>query len=232
MSVNGPSKIVKDGLTLSLDAGNIKSYISGSTSWYDLSKNGNTGTLINGPTYNNANGGSIVFDGSNDYVSVAHQSLLNTPSGCTYEMWVFITGAGEILSRGTSDSGANPDNPRVYIYSDGKIYSDWSTTGQDKTFTTTNSCNFNAWNQLVFLYTPGGYMETYVNSIKFIGTSTGGTLSNPLNNTADPIIIGGVNWIPRYFSGRIGIVRMYNRVLSSSEILQNYNTTRRRFGLS
>jgi hypothetical protein len=50
-------------------------------------------------------------------------------------------------------------------------------------------------------------------------------------NTANPIILGGASWIPRYFSGRIAIVRMYNRALSDDEILKNYNAVRGRFGL-
>jgi hypothetical protein len=62
--------IVTDGMVLNLDAANRKSFVSGSTSWYDLSGGGNNGTLTNGPAYNSANGGSIVFDGIDDICSV------------------------------------------------------------------------------------------------------------------------------------------------------------------
>ena len=62
----GP-RIVTDGLVLCLDAGNSKSYPGSGTAWNDLSRNGNNGTL-NGPTFNSADRGSIVFDGTNDYV--------------------------------------------------------------------------------------------------------------------------------------------------------------------
>ena len=65
----GPN-IVTNGLVLALDAGNPKSYVNGSTIWYDRSGNGNNGTLTNGPTFSSANGGSIVFDGVNDYVEM------------------------------------------------------------------------------------------------------------------------------------------------------------------
>ena len=54
--------IVRDGLVLNLDAGEPSSYPGTGTAWTDLSGNGNTGTLTNGPTYSSANGGSIVFD--------------------------------------------------------------------------------------------------------------------------------------------------------------------------
>ena len=60
--------IVRNGLVLNLDAGNLSSYSGSGTIWTDVSGKGNTGTLANGPTYNSANGGYIIFDGSNDYV--------------------------------------------------------------------------------------------------------------------------------------------------------------------
>jgi hypothetical protein len=61
--------IVTDGLVLYLDAANVKSYVSGSTTWVDIAA-GNNVTLTNGPTFNSGNNGSIVFDGTNDYVQV------------------------------------------------------------------------------------------------------------------------------------------------------------------
>ncbi|MFY7886544.1 MAG: LamG-like jellyroll fold domain-containing protein, partial [Dolichospermum sp.] len=68
MAVNTRNSIVTNGLVLALDAGNTKSYTSGSTNWRDLSGNNYSGSLINGPTFDNNNGGSIVFDGTNDYI--------------------------------------------------------------------------------------------------------------------------------------------------------------------
>ena len=77
MAFNFSPKVVTDGLVLYLDAANPKSIVSGSTIWTDLSRGGNNGTLIGGPTFNSGNGGSIVFDGSNDYVSVSNNSVFN-----------------------------------------------------------------------------------------------------------------------------------------------------------
>ena len=70
-TLSGGPNIVTNGLVLSLDAANPKSYVSGSTTWNDISRGGNNGTLINGPTFNSANGGSIVFDGVNDFISLS-----------------------------------------------------------------------------------------------------------------------------------------------------------------
>ena len=75
MSLSRGPKIVTNGLVLYLDAANKKSYPGSGTTWTDLSGNNNTGTLTNGPTFDSNNGGSIVFDGTNDYVS-------NTMSNC------------------------------------------------------------------------------------------------------------------------------------------------------
>jgi len=68
MSFAHSPQIVTNGLVLALDAGNTKSYVSGSTTWFDKSGRGNNGTLVNGPTFNTGSLGSIVFDGVNDYV--------------------------------------------------------------------------------------------------------------------------------------------------------------------
>ena len=69
MSINYNPRIVTDGLVLLLDAGNTKSYPGTGTTWTDISRNGNNGTLTNGPTFDSANGGSLVFDGVDDYVN-------------------------------------------------------------------------------------------------------------------------------------------------------------------
>ena len=69
MSLNHSPKIVTDGLVLCLDAASRKSYPGSGTTWFDRSGNGNNGTLTNGPTFSSDNGGSIVFDGTNDYVN-------------------------------------------------------------------------------------------------------------------------------------------------------------------
>jgi hypothetical protein len=76
MAFSYSPKIVTDGLVLYLDAANSYSYVSGSTSWNDISRGGNNGTLVNGPTFNSGSGGSIVFDGVNDYCTFS-----NLPTG-------------------------------------------------------------------------------------------------------------------------------------------------------
>ena len=89
MAYNFSPKIVTDGLVLYLDAANTKSYVSGSTVWNDISRGGNNGSLINGPTFISGNGGSIVFDGVNNYVEFGDVLDLGTNS-MTVNQWVML----------------------------------------------------------------------------------------------------------------------------------------------
>ena len=69
----GAPTIVTDGLVFAVDAANYQSYPGSGTTWSDL-VNGNDGTLTNGPTFDSGNGGSIVFDGSDDYMSTTYST--------------------------------------------------------------------------------------------------------------------------------------------------------------
>ena len=90
-AVEGGPNVVYNGLVLYLDAANNKSYVSGSTSWLDLTPNqSNSGSLTNGPTFNTGSGGNIVFDGTNDYIDFYASSLGTTT---TVELWAKL-GAG------------------------------------------------------------------------------------------------------------------------------------------
>ena len=90
MSAYSGPEIANDGLVLALDAANPRSYPGSGTTWTDLSGNGNNGTLVNVPTYSNANGGSIVFDGVDDYVS-GSISTINSWSMCLWYLSTDIT---------------------------------------------------------------------------------------------------------------------------------------------
>lgn len=72
---NGP-KIVSEGLVLYLDAANSKSYSGTGTTWTDLSGNSNNATLVNGPTYSSLNGGGIVLDATDDFISITPSASL------------------------------------------------------------------------------------------------------------------------------------------------------------
>jgi hypothetical protein len=75
-TVGGGVNIVTDGLVLYLDAANISSYSGSGTTWTDLSRSGNNGTLVNNPTFDSANKGSIVFDGVDDFINCGNSPIL------------------------------------------------------------------------------------------------------------------------------------------------------------
>ena len=90
----GPGNIVTNGLVLNLDATNPRSYPQpyNGTTWINLAGT-NNGTLTNGPTYNSANGGSIIFDGTNDYVDCGNPISLQINTG-TICVWVKTASPG------------------------------------------------------------------------------------------------------------------------------------------
>ena len=91
MSAFGGPNTITDGLVLNLDAGNSKSYPGSGTTWFDKSGFGNNGTLINGPTFNTGNGGSIVFDGVDDYAVIPDTNILSfTNAKMSVSAWVSI----------------------------------------------------------------------------------------------------------------------------------------------
>ena len=230
--ISGP-KIITSGCVLALDAADKFSYPGSGTTWRDLSGNSNTGTLTNGPTFSAANQGSIVFDGTNDYVSVPYNAILDTPTGATYEIWFkpTIGSTGAFLNRGTSDAGATPDNPRFIVYNTGMLYFDWSSPGADVYLeTATGVVTLGIWNQVLGIATPSAQLRTFVNGYETAYSRRVSTLPSTLPNTSTSLEIGAATWAPSYFNGNIAIVRLYNRILSASEILQNYNVTKNRFG--
>ena len=137
MAFNYSPKVVTDGLVLYLDAANPNSYASGSTSWNDISRGGNNGTLFNGPTFNAGNGGSILFDGIDDFIQCTG-SL--TVTSATFVSWIKrngnqVTTAGILFSRGTNTTGMNflssnqlgyhwNDSVPTYIWASGLIIPD------------------------------------------------------------------------------------------------------------
>jgi hypothetical protein len=228
----GPD-VVDTGLVLVLDAADKLSYPGSGTAWKDLSGNNNTGTLTNGPTFSAGNQGSIVFDGTNDYVNVPYNSILDTPSGATYEAWIkpTVSTTGPFLNRGTSDSGATPDNPRFIALSTGALYFDWSSPGSDIYLqTATGVLTMGSWNQVIGLATPSAQLRTFVNGVETSYSNRVNSLPATLPNTSTSLEIGAATYY-QFFNGSIALVRLYNRVLTTTEILQNYNAVKSRFGL-
>ena len=224
---------------------------SATDGWRDISGKGNHGTLTNmlgtaTTHYKNFNvmlpttNAYLDFDGTNDYVAVSYNATLNTPSGASFCFWFNDDTSGSssqtLLSRGTSDSGANADNPRIELSggTDNAIYFDWSENGADNYVKTVNNIfTKETWTHCVCTIVAGGRMEIYVNGnmAGYAARQNADAVEDPLVNSSQDIQIGGATWIPRYFNGKMGCVQIYNTQLSHANIKQIYNAQKNRFGL-
>ena len=223
-TLSGGPNIVTNGLVLSLDAANTKSYTSGSTTWRDISKSAGIATLVNGPTFSGANGGSLIFDGIDDYANTTYTlPVSNFTINIIYRCTAFLAWAGlwacEIWNN-SSGYLAFFSTTSTLVFSRGggssmSITAD-STTLKYYTFSLDSS----------------GVGKIYINGIL--------QSSNPIiglsPSVEKPIILS-----TRYSNNGAGItdtrasviplLSVYNRVLTSQEVLQNFNATKTRFGL-
>jgi len=225
MATIGGSNIATDGLVLALDAANPKSYVSGSTTWNDLSGNNNSGSLINGPTFSSENGGSIVFDGVDDYVSIS-QNI--NPSNITLE-FVYkasVSSPYEYLISNARDCCGTYNGYELQIVDGVPRFSIWNSTqvGVNGILTLTNQIY-----HLTATY-EGSQLKIYQNSI-LTGTANSALgIGSPASYN---LAIGGMGINPAFYNltGNIYVGRVYNRALSASEILQNYNAQKSRYNL-
>ena len=231
MSVLYNSRIVTDGLVLCVDAGDKMSYPGAGTTWTDLSKNKNNGTLTNGPTFDSANGGSIVFDGTNDYVSITRNSSI-TPNYISVCGWIKINSKSShqfLLALPRSVNGGASYMMYYSLSLDGFVaYARTNSTGTIQT-TSTFSPDTGRWYFLSM--TSNGS-----NLILFIDGEFEASLSfsSVLEYSGSTVLrIGSYDnqGTPTYTNGNIPNVSIYNRALSAQEIRQNYKATKGRFGL-
>ena len=229
--------IVQTGLVLNLDASRSSSYTGTGTTWTDISGNGNNGTLTNGPVFGTASGGVITFDGVNDYVSIAGlANYLNNKNKFSYETWFKVnstTSFGTLFSFGNNDNYSNDIiffvlgnqiNAQINNGADGGAVAGFTSTG---------------WNNMCVIYdgTQTGNtnrLKLYLNGVQQtlsfgsynVPTSTSNT--SMVNTGLGAYSTGGWN---NFISGSIATSRLYTVSLTDSEVLQNYNATKSRFGL-
>ena len=213
MGIQYNPSIITNGLVLALDAANTKSYPGSGTAWTDISGRGNTGTLTNGPTYSSANGGSIVFDGTNDYVNCGNPSI--SVGKITVNSWVKIT-TGSVFQH-IVDSAT--DTWHLAILNDNRPY-----FFNGSTFHTTASIlNVGQWYMLTGVQ--GTTLDIYINGI------LSQSIASNINVTTNNVFVGAYQNTPRYLNGNIAQVSVYNRALTAAEVSQNFNALRSRFSI-
>jgi hypothetical protein len=227
MAYNFLPKIITDGLIICLDASNTKSYPGSGNTWSDLSRSGMNGTLINGPTFNSGNGGSIVFDGVNDYVNMS--SIISPSNNFTADIW-FNSSNVSTFQCPLYIRGASSTDYLVITLFNSKILASKDSNTVSSRKSSTNLLS-NVWYNAVVTKTSSNITSVYINSVNEITLAVGGEWlgANVAGfQIANDFISGGI-LIP--FIGRISNVKLYNRVLTPTEVLQNYNATKGRYGL-
>lgn len=224
----GPN-IVTDGLVLYLDAANTKSYPGSGTVWYDLSGNSNNGILTNSPTFNSNNNGNFIFDGVNDYISLAYNSSFNIRNGLTFHV---------ILKRNSnynqlSDCFILSRPPSWYFYdayNSGYIQGDVFIDGVRRGACTTILPYDNQWYTINYTYNGfTGLAVMYKNGINVNSVQLTGLSNYLIDYSSSNFINIFYNTVGRSYY--VANLILYNRALSPEEILQNYNATKSRFNL-
>lgn len=234
MSFRFSPSIVTSGLVLYLDAANTRSYVSGSTIWNDLSRSGNNGTLTNGPTFNSGNGGSIVFDGSDDYANLGSSiNFSNYTNGFTIGFWVKVLNVSQsnrYLFSKLTNAGTDNQFSIVYGYvaNTFELYGGAGGSGANQNIRTNSQILVNNTNWHFLYYTVGSTTTGYLDGVvKFTNTYPSLTFLSSTNSNFISTFNGSQNF------GNLSISNMvlYNKILSTSEVLQNYNATKTRFEL-
>ena len=231
MALHHSPRIVTSGLVLALDAADRNSYAGTGTTWFDLAGT-NNGTLTNGPTFNTGSGGSIVFDGTNDIIPLNSATTFGSPANITICIWVrytnFVTSdLGRALFRASNLSenvGFSVYQATDAPYNRVKCYVNLA-AGLN-VLNSTSQLNTNQWYFVTVTYN-SSLLSLYINGV--LDATSAGT--------------GGIVWpspartpqfgesFGSYFAGNVATTQLYNRALTATEILQNYNALKGRYNL-
>lgn len=247
----GGSSLITDGVVLYLDSMNPSSYPGNGTTWYDLSGYGNNGFLSGGTSFD-SNLKTLVFNGSNGYVNIPNSSSLDiTGNSVTLSAWVYVLNHTSGTFRGIITKGYGP------IYGGDPVYGGYSLhvrpPGEYQLWFDiannpnrdgynpigTGFLNLNAlwpnssgppstrWHNVVCTFNSPS-MSIYLNGYS-IDTPKNSSVST-IGSTSQPVWIGRLPGY-QYFQGYIQHVMIYNKSLTASEVLHNYNVIKGRFGL-
>jgi len=229
--------IVQQGLVLNLDAGNPYSYAGAGTTWIDVSGASSVAEFVGGPAFSSADNGTIYFDGGTSYCAITpSNNFAWTPSSIglnnmTIDLWLKSSDStGYILSKPWNGSGEY----NYYLYFNGFFI---NTGNQSNAFNFSTVTTGN-WINLVILVSTTQW-GAYINGVQNVALANHGITNNTptYGNTQTQLTLmtlypyGGGGNAGFSTQGNIGSFRIYNRVLSASEVLQNYNATKGRFGL-
>ena len=225
MGIDYNNVIVSDGLVFYLDAANRRSYSGSGTSSNSLA-GGIGATLINGVGFTSSNNGTFTFDGTNDYIAVSGTNFPLGNSARTLNIWYYTN---------TSTWQSNINN--LFWYGTAAVTRqsfgvDFDTYPTMEFYSWADDINWNTtapqvgWKNLQIAYDGNLTLRIYELGA-LVATKTFGAQLNTVLST--DVQIGAITYVPGYFDSSISQVSMYNRALSATEVLQNYNATKGRY---
>jgi hypothetical protein len=218
MALEHHPRIVTNGLIMYVDVANTRSY-SGTGLTTNGLVGGIGGTLVNGVGFTTANNGVFTFDGANDYINFGNSSTLQQSTG-SLSAWTKASSPGSGYRGIIAKQGAYG-----LFYTDSVLVAyDWAA---DTPRSTGINIADNTWKNVVLTYQSGVSNGTriYINGVSVLTATI--TILNQINN-----LFGGAEAnAGQYAACQVSSFNMYNRALSAQEILQNYNSTKKRYGL-
>ena len=234
LNIDYPS-IITNGLVLNLDPGFASSYPRTGATLYDLSSISNNASLVNGPGYSNSSGrGSITMDGTNDYVSIPYNANFATNT-FTLDFWFYLSNS-ESFSGYLVNYGVGSGLGQWYIRSSVNLTGiNFSVSGTGTPNACTSDIAYTSfpgglrvldWYNFTMTYTStGDQAKLYINGLFFQNIQVVSSVNRASWNT-EAVTFGGPNTTSSF---SVSAFKFYNRVLSSTEILNNYQSTLPRF---
>jgi len=237
MGASAGPDVIDTGLVLALDAGDTNSYPGSGTTWTDLSGQGNNGT-ITGAVYSN---GYFDFDGTNDDVVNTGTSFLKTNDNVTLEAFFNhdSNSSGFFLYEGDGDGFGGQIEFHLYVNS--AYLTSWFTSSSGNhylgnTGVSAAAVTIGEWNHAAVTYSnlstaSGVSAKLYLNGVE-IDSFSGATIDIASMSTTSFLIGRPYSTsLGRRYNGQIAVVKVYNKALTASEVQQNFNALRGRFGI-
>lgn len=234
MALGHSPQIVRDGLVLHLDAANVKSYPGSGITLSDLSTISGSGTFFNGPVFESDNLGSINFDGTSDYIRIV-RSDLNGGSFLYDEITVHLWVKPALSYGGLAYNNNLITVERSFEISIGDVQNGLSKIAYasepwawryNNNLVITNG----EWNHITFTHALSG-RKLYVNANEVYSSSETGAISSGTSSYPYLTLMGRNTGTGSNAEGNLSTVQLYSRVLSESEIKQNFEAYRDRYGI-
>lgn len=238
--IDSSQKIVTSGLVLNYDPAQLRSYPTTGTNLTDLSGNNYTGVLTNGASFDTGNGGSIFFDGINDFIELGDVLDMGTNSYtiCQWLNFNLLIATNNTLSKNFASIGNYRFSvgcrlvpPKLTAFMQGNGGSDVYPVGS-------TTINTNTWFMATFVFNRASSIQIYYNeTLETLTNSAVISQWSGLNFQSNiPLRVGCATasnntGVVNPTNGKIASTLVYNRVLSATEVSQNYNANKSRYGL-